>query len=344
MSEPAGYGPPPDPRNGPGPDRGHDPGHEFGHELPWPGGPIGPRHDSGERRTSERRGPVPLPVAAESGSSGERSRRRGEERRGGDHGTGRNTARNTRNTARDTGRGERRRGRGNPGRPAAPRTPLQTLVAGVTELVVVLAMALTLSLIIKTFLVQAFYIPSPSMENSLLVGDRVVVSKLTPGPLDLHHGDVVVFKDPGTWLPAVEDPGDGGLRRALRTTLTFVGLLPQDSGEHLIKRVIGLPGDTVVCCDAQKRLTVNGVALDETYLYPNDEPSLQTFTVTVPKDSLWVMGDHRSVSKDSRLNPQAPFVPVSNVVGKAFVVVWPLGHAGGVAGPGETFARVPEKD
>ena len=182
------------------------------------------------------------------------------------------------------------------------------------------------------------------MENSLLVGDRVVVSKLTPGPLDLHHGDVVVFKDPGTWLPAVEDPGDGGLRRALRTTLTFVGLLPQDSGEHLIKRVIGLPGDTVVCCDAQKRLTVNGVALDETYLYPNDEPSLQTFTVTVPKDSLWVMGDHRSVSKDSRLNPQAPFVPVSNVVGKAFVVVWPLGHAGGVAGPGETFARVPEKD
>lgn len=319
MSEPAGYGPPPDPR--------YDPNYGPADPPPWPGGPIGPRHDSGERRgAADRRGPVPVPVEGQSG--GERSRRRSEERLADDR--------------RDV-RGEQRRGRRRPHRPSTPRTPMQSLVAGVTELVVVLAMALTLSLIIKTFLVQAFYIPSPSMENSLLVGDRVVVSKLTPGPFDLHHGDVVVFKDPGNWLPSVEDPGDGGIRRALRTTLTFVGLLPQDSGEHLIKRVIGLPGDKVVCCDAQGRLSVNGVAIDEKYLYPNDEPSTKTFSVTVPADSLWVMGDHRSVSKDSRFN-DIQFVPIANVVGKAFVVVWPLGHAGGVAGPGEAFARVPEKD
>ena len=124
-------------------------------------------------------------------------------------------------------------------------------------------MALLLSLLIKTFLVQAFFIPSPSMENTLLVGDRVLVSKLTPGVFDLHRGDVVVFKDPGGWLDrraasAAEEAGASAAPCATRSS--FVGLLPQDAGEHLIKRVIGVGGDHVVCCDAKGRITVNGVA------------------------------------------------------------------------------------
>jgi signal peptidase I len=180
------------------------------------------------------------------------------------------------------------------------------------------------------------------MEDTLLVGDRVVVSKLTPGPFALHRGDVVVFKDPGGWLPAPTEPEDSGVRRLLRETMTFVGLLPQDMGEHLIKRVIGLGGDTVACCDAQGRLTVNDVPINEPYIYPGDVPSTTEFSVTVPADALWLMGDHRSVSKDSRYN-ERQFVPLDHVIGKAFVVVWPLDRFGGVRGAGPAFAAVPDR-
>jgi len=200
------------------------------------------------------------------------------------------------------------------------------------------------ALVVKTFLVQAFYIPSESMEATLLVGDRVLVSKVTPGPFDLGHGDVVVFKDPGGWLQPSEPPQDGAVRHALRTGLTFVGLLPQDSGEHLIKRVIGLPGDRVVCCDAQGRLTVNGEVVDEVYLAPGTEPSTLKFTVTVPAGRLWVMGDNRPFSEDSRFHTNLEgggTVPVDDVVGKAFVVVWPIGRAGRLEAPDSVFARVP---
>ena len=113
----------------------------------------------------------------------------------------------------------------------------------------------------------------------------------------------MVFKDPGGWLPLISQPDESGPQRLLREALTFVGLYPQDSGEHLIKRVIGLPGDTVVCCDAQGRVSVNGVPLDESYLFPGDEPSVKSFSVVVPAGKLWVMGDHRSVSFDSRFHP-----------------------------------------
>ncbi len=214
----------------------------------------------------------------------------------------------------------------------------------VTEVVVVLVMALVLSFVIKTFLVQAFFIPSESMYTTLLKGDRVLVSKLTPGPFSLHHGDVVVFKDPGGWLPAESPAPDSPVRGAVRQTLTFIGLLPTDSGEHLIKRVIGLPGDTVACCDGGK-VTVNGVAIDETaYLNAGDQPSTLTFKVTVPANSLWVMGDHRSVSEDSRRHQElrGGFVPIGDVVGRAFVIVWPFEHVGGVSVPDAVFARVPD--
>jgi signal peptidase I len=113
-------------------------------------------------------------------------------------------------------------------------------------------------------------------------------------------------------------------------------------GEHLIKRVIGMPGDTVACCDAQGRMTVNDVPIDEPYLFPGDSPSTIEFSVTVPAGSLWLMGDHRSVSKDSRYN-EVQFVPEDHVVGKAFVVVWPFDRFGGITGAGRAFAAVPDR-
>jgi signal peptidase I len=232
---------------------------------------------------------------------------------------------------------------------AAPPAPVgrgRAALSAVTEVVVVLAMALVLSFVIKTFLVQAFFIPSESMYTTLLKGDRVLVSKLTPGPFSLDRGDVVVFKDPGGWLPAETPPVDSALKGAVRGTLTFIGLLPTDSGEHLIKRVIGVPGDTVACCDATGKVTVNGVAIDETpYLDVGDQPSTLTFKVTVPAGNLWVMGDHRSVSEDSRRHQElrGGFVPIDDVVGKAFVIVWPFDRVGGISTPDTVFARVPDR-
>jgi signal peptidase I len=174
------------------------------------------------------------------------------------------------------------------------------------------------------------------MENTLLVGDRVIVSKLTPGPFSLERGEVVVFTDPGGWLAPSEVPRpDPGF---VRSVLIFVGLLPNDSGNHLIKRVIGLPGDHVVCCDDHGRLTVNGAALDEPYLYPGDRPSEKTFDVTVPSGKLWVMGDHRSASQDSRFEG---FVPIDLVTGRAMAVVWPLSRTDWLGVPESTFGPVP---
>jgi signal peptidase I len=141
-----------------------------------------------------------------------------------------------------------------------------SLLAAVRETVLVVGVALALSLLVKTFLVQAFYIPSVSMQHTLEVGDRVVVSKLTPGPFELQRGDVIVFTDPGGWLAPTPPPQDGPVRSALRSALTFVGLLPEDSDNHLIKRLIGLPGDHVVCCDAQGRVSINGTAITEPYV------------------------------------------------------------------------------
>jgi signal peptidase I len=212
-----------------------------------------------------------------------------------------------------------------------------------TEVVVVLGMALILSLVIKTFLVQAFYIPSQSMQDTLMVGDRVLVSKLTPRLLNLHRGDVIVFKDPGGWLESQPAPAQSPVRHALTSALTFVGLLPQDSGQHLIKRIIGLPGDTVTCCDARGRLEVNGTPIDEVYVRAKNKPSEKTFSITIKPDRLWVMGDNRSQSLDSRFHPERDDgqVPLENVVGKADVIVWPFNRVRGVSDPPQVFKRVP---
>jgi signal peptidase I len=217
------------------------------------------------------------------------------------------------------------------------------LLRGALEVVVVLAIALGLSLIIKTFLVQAFFIPSASMEATLVPGDRVLVSKLTPGPFDLKHGDVVVFADPGNWLDPVTEKNEGPVRDGIRDALTFVGLLPENSDQHLVKRLIGLPGDKVACCNAQGKVTVNGKPIDETYLYPGDDPAgdpagdpaNRSYSVTVPAGYIWVLGDHRSDSADSRYHRSVDngMVPISDVVGKAFIKIWPLNRFGPIPNP-----------
>lgn len=212
------------------------------------------------------------------------------------------------------------------------------------EAVIVLGSALVLSLLIKTFVAQAFFIPSESMESTLLVGDRVLVSRLAPGPFDVNRGDIVVFVDPGGWLdPPAEDTN--GMRDALTSVGEFIGLLPANTGSHLIKRVIGLPGDTVTCCDPSGRLMVNGVAIDEPYVIAGAVPSLKEGTWTVPEGRVFVMGDNRPNSADSRYNEGSDgggMVPMSNIVGVANSIIWPADRWSVLRNPGSTFEQVPD--
>ncbi|PFG38499.1 signal peptidase I [Georgenia soli] len=213
------------------------------------------------------------------------------------------------------------------------------------ETLTVMVSALILSVLIKTFLAQAFYIPSGSMENTLELGDRVMVNKLAPGPFELDRGDIVVFVDPGDWLGELPPDTRPAWQRTATQVLTWIGLLPQDAGHHLIKRIIGTGGDTVECCDAQGRLMVNGEPIDEPYLKPGTEPSEMEFSVTVPEDHVWLMGDNRSNSADSRAHlgdPGGGSVPVKNIVGRAFVVLWPADRITLLDNPEKTFAHVPE--
>ncbi|MDM7856074.1 signal peptidase I [Cellulomonas sp. MW4] len=229
-------------------------------------------------------------------------------------------------------------------RHAAPRTRSSGPMAFLRETAIILICALALSWVVKTFFVQAFFIPSPSMHDTLIEHDRILVNKLAPGPFELHRGDIVVFKDPGGWLQGETEQTPSRSRSIVNDVLTFVGLYPQDAGQHLVKRVIGTAGDHVACAGPGKPVTVNGVALDEPYLAPGSEPSEQKFDITVPANSIWVMGDNRQHSWDSRFhqgNPGGGSVPISNVVGVAFVTVWPIERAGLLHNPAKTFEDVP---
>lgn len=216
------------------------------------------------------------------------------------------------------------------------------------DLLVIFVVAVLVSFLIKTFLIRSFFIPSQSMEQTLEVNDRIIVNELVPDLVPIEHGDVVVFQDPGGWLPARVDPEQPPLVAAVDWFLAFVGLSAPDSNDHLVKRVIGLPGDHVVCCNALGQMSVNGVPLDEPYVaLPPGETrvSKDDFDITVPDDSLWVMGDNRYNSKDSRYNGDTPlkgYVPVENVVGRAFVVSWPLSRWAWLGNYPEVFAGVDE--
>lgn len=222
-----------------------------------------------------------------------------------------------------------------------PRPKRHPVVAFLREVAIVLVSALVISLVLKTFFIQPFYIPSVSMETTLDVGDRIVVNKLAPGPFDVERGDVVVFLDPGDWLAGEPAPELSPVEQAL----TWVGLLPENAGEHLVKRIIGLPGDRITCCDDDGRISVNGVAIDETYVIDGAEPSVLEFDVTVPEGSVWVLGDNRPRSADSRYHGSseaAGFVPIENIVGRVFVVIWPLDHLTLLDRPDEVFEGVPD--
>ena len=200
------------------------------------------------------------------------------------------------------------------------------------ELPILIVVALVVAFVVKTFLLQAFFIPSGSMENTLAIGDRVLVDKISYRFTDIERGDIVVFDASGVLAPeeTVVAKPTNPVSKVVRGAASAVGLAPGGETDY-IKRVIGLPGDRVACCDDQGRLTVNGVALDEqSYLYPGNPPSTVKFDVVVPQDRLWVMGDHRSASADSRSRIGAPgggFVPVDRVVGRAFGVTWPFKDA-----------------
>ncbi|TQF03302.1 signal peptidase I [Kitasatospora acidiphila] len=207
------------------------------------------------------------------------------------------------------------------------------------ELPLIAVLALAIAVALKTFFVQVFVIPSGSMEQTIAIGDRVLVDKLTPwfGSTP-RRGDVVVFKDPGGWLENDRQPEtDGPLARGVKSAFSAVGLLPSAGGGDLIKRVIGVAGDTVVCCDAQQRITVNGTPMAEPYLAQGNPASQIPFRITVPPGRLWVMGDHRDLSADSRYHMTGPdqgTVPLSDVVGRAFMIAWPFDRIGGIARPG----------
>ena len=197
------------------------------------------------------------------------------------------------------------------------------------EIPILVVVSLFISIIIKAFLIQAFYIPSGSMQTTLEINDRVIVNKLGNFFSDVKRGDVVVFRDPGGWLPPAYQEQQVAPLRAIRSALVFVGLAPDPAKQHLIKRVIGVGGDHIVCCDQSGALVINGKPVKESYLYEGNAPSEMKFDVTVPKGYIWAMGDHRAASEDSRYHQEDPnkgMVPLNKVVGRAFMVIWPFRH------------------
>jgi signal peptidase I len=196
------------------------------------------------------------------------------------------------------------------------------------ELPILIAVALLLAVVIKTYAIQAFWIPSGSMENTLEINDRVLVNKIVYHTRDIHRGDIVVFNGDGSWDPGTIPVNGNIFQQFADGFASMFGF--GHPGDILIKRVIGIPGDRVACCDAQGRVTVNGVPLNEqSYLYPGAAPSEMRFNIVVQRGRLWVMGDNRLYSDDSRDHqgdPGGGTIPESAVIGRAFIIIWPPGR------------------
>jgi signal peptidase I len=212
--------------------------------------------------------------------------------------------------------------------------PTKAILGFVREVAIILVIAIVISATLRAFVLQAFYVPSSSMESTLLINDRIVASKLTTRFGEVKRGDVIVFKDPGSWLPEPMPPqGFGG---AVTQALTFVGVLPAGAGKDLVKRAIAIGGDRITCCDAAGKITLNGEPLDETqYLKPGVTTEQVEFDLVVPADHIFVMGDNRPDSRDSRYHLQVAdgAVPESSVVGRAVLRIWPLSRIGTLPRP-----------
>jgi signal peptidase I len=228
-------------------------------------------------------------------------------------------------------------GHGRHARGRSPRRQGGGALRWLRETGIIVVSALILSALVRAFLIQAFYVPSASMEDTLLISDRIIASKITTTTSGVGRGEVVVFKDPGDWLPDPPPP-PGGFRGVLRQGLTFVGLLPSDTGKDLVKRAIAVQGDRIACCDVDGRIVLNGVPLVEDYIIgPTDQVQ---FDVVVPDGRVFVMGDNRGDSRDSRfhLETDSGTVPDANVVGRVVLVVWPLNRFSTVPVP-EIFSQ-----
>ncbi len=206
---------------------------------------------------------------------------------------------------------------------ASSLQPGKSALRAVRELVIIVGIALVASALLRAFVLQAFFVPSGSMLPTIQLNDRIIVSRIG----GISRGEVVVFEDPGGWIPPSEQPPpSNGLQQALE----WIGLLPASGHEHLVKRVIGLPGDHVVCCNANGKLVINGHRVNESGFLADTSQGADNrpFNVTVPAHSIFVLGDNRYVSGDSSRHPQgqSAFVPMSLVTGRAVAVVWPLGH------------------
>ena len=219
------------------------------------------------------------------------------------------------------------------------------VLAFLRDLVIILLVAFVASFLLKTFLVRSFYIPSGSMEDTLQVNDRILVNQLVPTPFDVRRGDIVVFEDPGGWLhPEAVESDPSAFERLLQT----VGLAAETSHRYVVKRVIGIGGDHVECCDAEGRIMVNGIPIDEPYIkLPADETAASgvDFDVVVPESAVWVMGDNRYASKDSRYNQDQPgngFVLNEEIVGRAFLLNWPFERFRWIGSSEEVFVGTDE--
>lgn len=217
---------------------------------------------------------------------------------------------------------------------------MRALWAFVKEIVIVLSIALILSSIVRAFFFQAFYVPSASMEDTLQLQDRIIASKIAKLYSPIDRGDIIVFRDPGGWLPDSQ-----GSTNPLVRSLIFVGLLPSDEGKDLVKRVIAKGGDTVICCDESGRISVNGISLNEDYLKTGVTTDQVEFEITVPDGRYFMLGDNRPNSRDSRYHLQTAYgtIPESHVVGKVNFRIWPFERFAKLNTP-EIFAQIPDNN